>query len=154
MTQSLYRRLAVVGLIAVLPTGSFAYEGEELAGTAKVTIEEARSIALKAHPGDITSEELEEEEGGSGLRYSFVVKSGADLYEVGVDAKTGKVLENSKEPSNPDAAEAGDVTNVGTTRVQDEDADEDEAGDKDVKDNPEGYAVDDADVGEDEKTDN
>jgi uncharacterized membrane protein YkoI len=31
-----------------------------------------------------------------------VVKSGTVLYEVGVDAQTGKVLENSKEGSNPD----------------------------------------------------
>jgi hypothetical protein len=34
--------------------------------------------------------------------YSFVVKSGTVLYEVGVDAQTGKVLENSKEGPNPD----------------------------------------------------
>jgi uncharacterized membrane protein YkoI len=57
---------------------------------------------LKARPGAITSEELEKEKGGSGFRYSFVVKSGTVLYEVGVDAQTGKVLENSKEGPNPD----------------------------------------------------
>jgi uncharacterized membrane protein YkoI len=102
MTRSMYLRLAIVGLASMLPTGSFAYTGQELAGTAKVSIEQARSIALKAHPGAITSEELEKEEGGSGLRYSFVVKSGTVLYEVGVDAQTGKVLEDSKEGPNPD----------------------------------------------------
>jgi len=37
---------------------------------------QARSIALKAHPGKITDEELERERGGSGLRYSFDIKSG------------------------------------------------------------------------------
>jgi len=45
---------------------------------------------------------LEKEKGGSGLRYSFGVKSGKTLYEVGVDAQTGKVLENSKEGKNRD----------------------------------------------------
>jgi uncharacterized membrane protein YkoI len=102
MTQSMLRPLAIVGLVSMLPAGALAYTGQELAGTAKVTIDEARSIALKARPGDITSEELEKEKGGSGLRYSFGVKSGKALYEVGVDAQTGKVLENSKEGKNRD----------------------------------------------------
>ena len=88
----------------MLPTGSFAYTGQELAGTAKVTIEQARSIALKAHPGAITSEELEKEKGGSGLRYSFfVVKGGTPVpHEVGVDAQTGKILRKLEEGPNPD----------------------------------------------------
>jgi len=63
---------------------------------------QARSIALKARPGDITSEELEKEKGGSGLRHSFVVKSGKALYEVGVDAETGKVLEKLERGANRD----------------------------------------------------
>ena len=62
---------------------------------------QARSIALKAHPGKITDEELERERGGSGLRYSFDIKSGGITQEVGVDAKTGKVLENAKEGPHP-----------------------------------------------------
>jgi hypothetical protein len=37
------------------------------AGDAKITIDQARAIALKAHPGRITDEELEHEGGGSGL---------------------------------------------------------------------------------------
>lgn len=102
MTQSLQGRLAILGLMCILPTGSFAYTGQDLAGTAKVSIEQARSIALRARPGAITSEELEKEKGGSGLRYSFGIKNGKVLYEVGVDAETGKVLENLKEGRNPD----------------------------------------------------
>ena len=84
-------RLAILGLMCILPTGSFAYTGQDLAGTAKVSIEQARSIALRARSGAITSEELEKEKGGSGLRYSFGIKNGKVLYEVGVDAETGKV---------------------------------------------------------------
>ena len=40
-------------------TGAAAYTGEELAQKAKVTIDQARSIALKARHGTITDEELE-----------------------------------------------------------------------------------------------
>ncbi len=79
-----------------------AYTGQELAGEAKVSIKEAREIALKAHPGKVTDEELEKEAGGSGLRYSFDIRHGKVTQEVGVDAKTGKVLENAPEGKKPD----------------------------------------------------
>jgi uncharacterized membrane protein YkoI len=79
-----------------------AYTGEELARRAKIGIAQARAIALKAHPGTITDEELEREGGGSGLRYSFDIKRGSVTQEVGVDARTGLVLENKKEGPNPD----------------------------------------------------
>ena len=81
---------------------ALAYPGEKLAVASKVTIEQARAIALKAHPGKITDEELEKEGGGSGLRYSFDIENGGHTYEVGVDAKTGKVLENKAEGAHPD----------------------------------------------------
>jgi uncharacterized membrane protein YkoI len=71
-----------------------AFSGEELAKEAKISIQEARVIALKAHPGRISAEELEKEAGGSGLRYTFEIESGKKTQEVGVDAKTGRVLEN------------------------------------------------------------
>ena len=74
-----------------------AYTGQRLAGKTKVTIEQARAIALRARHGQITDEELERERGGSGLRYSFDVKNGAVTHEVGVDARTGRVLENKAE---------------------------------------------------------
>jgi uncharacterized membrane protein YkoI len=92
-------------LIAGLAGGAnvaSAYTGEELAKTAKVTLEEARTIALKARPGTVTDQELEKEKGGSGLRYSFDIKDGKKTYEVGVDAQTGKVLENAAEGAHPD----------------------------------------------------
>ena len=91
-----------LGIVSMLATGAFAYSGEKLAAKAKITIDQARSIALKAHPGTITDEELENERGGSGLRYSFDIKSGGHVSEVGVDAQTGEVLENKKEGPHPD----------------------------------------------------
>ncbi len=79
-----------------------AYTGEELAKDAKVTLQQARKIALKAHAGKITDQELEKEAGGSGLRYSFDIRHGKATYEVGVDAGTGEILENKAEGPNPD----------------------------------------------------
>ena len=94
----------VFGAIVSIVAGgqALAYHGEKLAGHAKITIEQARAIALKAHPGTITDEELEGERGGSGYRYSFDIRSGPKTFEIGVDAQTGKVLENAAEGPNPD----------------------------------------------------
>ena len=63
---------------------------------------QVRVIALKSHPGKITDAELEREGGGSGLRYSFDIKSAGKTFEVGVDAATGAVLENKAEGPHPD----------------------------------------------------
>lgn len=92
----------VVGLLAAGATSAFAFTGQKYAGEAKINLEQARAIALKAHPGKITDEELEREKGGSGLRYSFDIRKDKVTQEVGVDAKTGTVLENDPEGPNPD----------------------------------------------------
>jgi uncharacterized membrane protein YkoI len=94
--------LGAAALLLTLVGPAPAYTGENLAGKAKVSMEKARAIALKAHPGTITDEELELEAGGTGLRYSFDIKSGKVTQEVGVDAATGAVLENKAEGKNPD----------------------------------------------------
>ena len=61
-----------------------------------------RETAVRAHPGVITDQELEKERGGTGLRYSFDIRNNGKTCEVGVDARTGKVLENDAEGANPD----------------------------------------------------
>ena len=95
--------LVIIGVVFFLsPMIAFAYTGQELASAAKVSISQARAIALKAVPGKVTDQELEKESGGSGLRYSFDIKRGAKTYEVGVDAQTGAVLENKPEGPHPD----------------------------------------------------
>jgi Peptidase propeptide and YPEB domain len=95
-------RYGVLSLALLFACPALGYTGEKLAKDAKISIAEARAIALKAHPGKITDEELEREAGGTGLRYSFDIKSGSSTQEVGVDARTGDVLENAKEGKNPD----------------------------------------------------
>jgi uncharacterized membrane protein YkoI len=105
MKAKILSLLAAFGVAALLPALAIparAYTGQNLAGHAKISIAQARSIALKAHPGRIIDEELEREAGGSGLRYSFDIKRGSVTQEVGVDAATGHVLENKAEGPNPD----------------------------------------------------
>lgn len=94
--------LALTMLGGAAMASSSHYVGQELAPSAKVTMAAAKAIALRAHPGKMTDAELEKEGGGSGLRYSFDIKSRGKTFEVGVDAITGKLLENKKEGKNPD----------------------------------------------------
>ena len=95
----------ILPIVAVSPgscSGAMAYSGGNLASSAKITMQQAITIAQEARQGIISDKELEREGGGSGLRYSFDIKDGSHTYEVGVDAVTGKVLENGPEGSNPD----------------------------------------------------
>ena len=96
------RKLSVVFAACIVVLVSFAgsdrawaYKGEVLAKQAKISLQQARELALKAFPGKIIDEELEKEAGGSGLRYSFDIRRGKLVHEVGIDAADGKVLENS-----------------------------------------------------------
>ena len=97
-----------VAALAALVIGSNAladvshFTGDKYLPLAKISLDQARTIALKACPGTITDQELEKEKGGSGLRYSFDIKTTAGVREVGVDAVTGKVLENSREGPHAD----------------------------------------------------
>jgi len=96
--------IAAAILVASGATAASAkgFAGAELLPMAKVTLAQARAAAMSAHPGLITDQELEKEGGGTGLRYSFDIKSKGKTFEVGVDARTGKVLENKAEGPNPD----------------------------------------------------
>lgn len=58
---------------------------------AKITMEQAKAIALKRVPGVITDEDLEKERGR--LQYAFDIKSAdGKVFDVEVDAKTGKII--------------------------------------------------------------
>ena len=102
------RKLIIVTAVALaVGTGAFAaspkhFVGAKLMPSAKISLAQARKTALAAHPGVITDQELENEGGGTGLRYSFDIKNKGKTFEVGVDARTGKVLENKAEGPNPD----------------------------------------------------
>ena len=96
---ALFATLIVAGAGFAAPSH---FTGDKYLHLAKISLDEARAIALKTRPGAITDQELEKEKGGTGLRYSFDIKAPDGMHEVGVDARTGAVLENSKEGPHPD----------------------------------------------------
>lgn len=81
--------------LTIAAGNALAYPGQKLAREAKISLEQARGIALKAHPGKIVDQELEQGKGDS-LRYSFDIVAGHTRQEVWVDAKTGNVVRNAK----------------------------------------------------------
>jgi len=87
---------------AIAAPATIKLKGANLAPMASVTLAAAQASALAARPGVITDQELEKEAGGSGLRYSFDIKSKGKAFEVGVDARTGKLLENKAEGPKAD----------------------------------------------------
>ena|SRR5258708_23078839 len=100
------RFLCFTAIVSLGATGALAnsnhFAGSNLLPMAKISLAQARSTALAARPGTITDQELEKERGGTGLRYSFDIKNNGKTFEVGVDGRTGKVLENKAEGPNPD----------------------------------------------------
>ena len=93
---------AVVATAITPAHAAHKFDGARYLKDAHISLDAAREIALKTSPGKIVAEELEKEGGGSGLRYSFDIKNGSATHEVGVDAKDGRVLENSVEGPHAD----------------------------------------------------
>ena len=81
--------------------GAQAYTGEKSAKDAKVILPAAEAIALKAHPARSPIASWSATAAVTGLRYSFDISNQGVVYEVGVDAKTGRVLENAPEGDHP-----------------------------------------------------
>src|ERR1035438_3228552 len=65
----------------------------ELSKEAKITMEQARKVALAKEAGTITEGELEREKGR--LIYSFDIKMADGIHEVNVDAKTGEIVDRN-----------------------------------------------------------
>lgn len=82
---------------AATPT-ALQLKGANLQPQAKISLKSAQTKALMKEPGVIVDQELEREAGG--LRYSFDIKVGNVVHEVGIDASTGKVLEDSIDTGN------------------------------------------------------
>ena len=94
---------AAITLVANIAVAEVHPHGDPaLRNQAAIRLDQAQRTALHARPGRIKEWELERERGGSGLRYSFVITNRRHHYEVGVDARSGAVLENSREGRNPD----------------------------------------------------
>lgn len=89
--------IALIAALGATTAFAAAYPGQQMAGQARVTMAQARATALRTVHGNIKATELEREQGGSGLRYSFDIATPSGVREVGIDAKTGAVLENSSD---------------------------------------------------------
>lgn len=76
----------------------------KLAKQAKITMEQARKIALERAPGTIEEEELEKEHGK--LVYSFDIRNAqGTITEVQVDAKDGTIASVEEEDAKKEAEE-------------------------------------------------
>ena len=82
---------ATAAALSALPTAA------AIAATppAKITQAQARAIALEAAPGVVQAAEYEKE--GGGWRYSFDIRQGKRIHEIGVDARSGRIVEDKYE---------------------------------------------------------
>lgn len=96
-----HKSLAALIATAALTVSTFA---ATTATKPKITMEQARTIALKKAPGTIKSAELENEHGK--LIYSFdIATSPKAITEVNVDALNGKIVAVQQENAAKEAAE-------------------------------------------------
>lgn len=88
------KSLRILAAVGVLGAGSTAIAASK-APTPRISMAAARAIALKLAPGKIISSEYEKE--GGGWRYSFDIQQRGNVQEIGIDGRTGKVVENKSE---------------------------------------------------------
>jgi uncharacterized membrane protein YkoI len=82
---------AIFALAALAAAGG----AQAAAPHARLSMTQARAIALRAAPGRVISGEYEKE--GGGWRYSFDIQQRGHVQEIGVDANTGRIVENKSE---------------------------------------------------------
>lgn len=85
----------IIATVAVLAIPAAPAGASSPAPKAKLTMAQARAIALKVSPGRIQDAEYEKE--GGGWRYSFDIRQGNRIHEIGVDANSGRIVENKFE---------------------------------------------------------
>lgn len=61
----------------------------------RISMAKARAMALRLAPGKVISSEYEKE--GGAWRYSFDIQQRGHVQEIGIDGRTGKVVENKSE---------------------------------------------------------
>jgi uncharacterized membrane protein YkoI len=86
-------KVLMFAVVASLGLGSVAMASSGPAP--KITKSRAEAMALKLAPGKIISSEYENESGG--WRWSFDIQQKGHVQEIGIDGRTGKVVENKSE---------------------------------------------------------
>lgn len=79
--------LAAAGLVAAAPAST--------APKPTISMARAKAMALKLAPGRLISSEYEKEDGG--WRYSFDIQQKGHVQEIGIDGRTGRIVENKSE---------------------------------------------------------
>lgn len=87
------QRTIIICTLAVLTSVSTAIAAKTPHPT--ISMARARAIALHLAPGSIISSEYEKE--GGAWRYSFDIQQRSQVQEIGIDARTGRVVENKSE---------------------------------------------------------
>lgn len=118
-------------------TENEADESAALAGSAKITADEARDAALAAVPGTVGEVELENENGNVVYGVEITDSSGA-TYDVKVDAGNGTVL--AQEADDADEGDEGDDEANEGAEGDDDDADEGPESNDDANEGPEADA--------------
>ena len=90
--------MKIITLLAFATLSTAAIAHSAPVPKAKLTMAQARAIALKIAPGKIADAEYEKE--GGGWRYSFDIRQGKRIHEIGVDANSGKIVEDKYEGLN------------------------------------------------------
>jgi uncharacterized membrane protein YkoI len=89
----MFKSAIILPLIAAVAIGTAPAAAEPPA--AKITMAQAQAKALKLAPGKVISSEYEKE--GVIWRYSFDIQQRGNVQEIGIDGRTGKVVENKSE---------------------------------------------------------
>ena len=87
--------LALVAGLGLAATPALAKPNAQPNPPAKLTMKQAEAIALREAPGRVVERDYEKEDGT--WRYSFDIRQGKRIHEVGVDANTGKIVESAYE---------------------------------------------------------
>ena len=89
------KMLFVPALAATALVGVSAASATTAVPKPRITMAQAKAMALKLAPGKIKSSEYEKE--GGIWRYSFDIQQRGHIQEIGIDGRTGKVVENKSE---------------------------------------------------------
>jgi hypothetical protein len=89
--------------LALAAAPAFAATANDPASPPKVTLAQAKVIALAAQSGQLLDAALETDAAGRDLRYSFDIQASAATHEIEVDANTGAIVQNDISIALPDA---------------------------------------------------
>jgi uncharacterized membrane protein YkoI len=88
-------KVQTIAVLAAFALAGAAQAAPQHAPHARLTMAQARAIALRIAPGKVISGEYENE--GGAWRYSFDIQQKGHVQEIGVDGNNGRIVENKFE---------------------------------------------------------